>query len=220
MPTKVLIYEQFPLVRDSLCTLLDALPDIDVVATTDNLREATADIRRYRPVVVLIGGATLRPCLDLIHAINGERPEPGGAPYCLVFYQGPTYGVMAELLRAGAKGLLNRDADRDEVVSATRAVARGNTVLTSEIAHQLVEWFRQHGAATAAPEIRLLTEREREVLTLIGRGLSIGNLAEALHIGVSTVRTHLHHIRHKLDLRDRAQLVAFAYRCGLVRVAA
>jgi DNA-binding NarL/FixJ family response regulator len=214
------IYDQFPLVRDSLCALLDALPDIDVVATADNVRHATELIRRHRPGVVLIGGATLRSCVDLIRAVKGERPEPVGVPYCLVFYQELTYGVMAELLRAGAKGLLNRDADRDQVVSATRAVAQGNTVLTYDVAYQLVEWFRRHATDTAGLETRLLTEREREVLILIGRGLSIGNLAEALHISVSTVRTHLHRIRHKLDLRDRAQLVAFAYRCGLVREAA
>src|SRR5262245_54488276 len=106
---KVLIYDQFPLVRHSLCALLDALPDIDVVATTDDVREATTLVRSHRPAVVLIGGATLRPCVELIRAVNGERPEP--MPHCLVFYQELTYGVMAELLRAGAKGLLNRDAD-------------------------------------------------------------------------------------------------------------
>ncbi|MFJ9482280.1 response regulator transcription factor [Streptomyces mirabilis] len=108
-----------------------------------------------------------------------------------------------------------------EVTSAIRAVAHQRISLSPEIIDRMVERFCEYGLAqpsVAAPPLEELTKREREVLALIGEGMLIDEIAENLYIGVSTVRTHLHRIRRKLDLKDRSQLVAYAYPTGLVSV--
>ncbi|MBB5123147.1 hypothetical protein AF335_14990 [Streptomyces eurocidicus] len=223
MPIKVLICDQLPLMRDGLRTLLGSLPDIDVVATTDSAMETVVLTRTQRPDVVLIGFAELDPALDLIRRLGVEDHPRDNPPHAVVFHSDYTDAIVADLLCAGAKGLVNRDATSDEVIAATRTAARGRTVLGPEIVDRLVDWFRERGAAPRAderPEVDGLTRREREVLQLIGRGMSIDDVARELYIGISTVRTHLHRIRHKLDLKDRAQLVAFAYQTGLMREAA
>lgn len=220
----VLVCDQLPLVRDGIRTLLDAVSDLEVVGATSDLQEATVLARRLRPNALLLGTAKPGTGLDLVREMAGPTgdDEPGSTQ-CLVFCQEMTHEVISTLLQAGAKGLLSRDADSDEVLGAARAVVRGRTVLCSEVAAQLIGWFCDFQAdprSAVTPEIVGLTEREREVLTLVGHGLSIQEASASLYISVSTVRTHLHRIRHKLDLRDRAQLVAFAYQTGLVREAA
>lgn len=218
----VLVCDQLPLVRDGIRTLLDAIPDLQVVGATSDLREATVQARSLRPDALLLGTAKPGTGLDLIREVTGKDREFGSRTHCLVFYQEMTHEVIGTLLQAGVKGLLSRDADSEEVLAAARSVVRGRTVLSSEVAEQLIDWFCDFGDPRSAvtPEIVGLTEREREVLTLMGQGLSIQEASASLFISVSTVRTHLHRIRHKLDLRDRAQLVAFAYQTGLVREAA
>ncbi|MGP3983832.1 LuxR C-terminal-related transcriptional regulator [Streptomyces sp. KR80] len=220
MPIKVLICDQLPLMREGLHTLLDALPDIDVVATTDSSMQTVVLARTHRPDVVLIGLADVEPSLDLIRRLRADGAGgPVAPPHAVVFHSGYTDEMVQDLLHVGAKGLVSRDATSDEVIAATRAVARGRTVLGPEIVDRLVHWFRERGATprtAVRPEVGALTRREREVLTYIGRGMSIEDVAGELYIGISTVRTHLHRIRHKLDLKDRAQLVAFAYQAGLM----
>jgi DNA-binding NarL/FixJ family response regulator len=219
----VLVCDQFPLVRDGIRTLLDATGDLEVVGATSDLREATVLARRLRPNALLLGTAKPGVGLDLVSEMAGKAGDEPGSTHCLVFCQEMTHEVISTLLQAGAKGLLSRDADSDEVLGAARAVVRGRTMLCSEVAAQLIEWFCDFQAdprSAVTPEIVGLTEREREVLTLVGHGMSIQEASASLYISVSTVRTHLHRIRHKLDLRDRAQLVAFAYQTGLVREAA
>ncbi|WP_137992801.1 response regulator transcription factor [Streptomyces vilmorinianum] len=224
MSIKVLICDQLPLMRDGLRTLLDALPDTHVVATTDSCMQTVALSRHHRPDVVLIGLAELEPGLDLIRRLGALDGPYGPPPHPVVFHSEYDDLMVMDLLREGAKGLINRDATSDEVIAATRGVARGRTVLAPEIVDRLVGWLRERGAAprsaSAHPEVDALTAREREVLQLIGRGLTIDDVAGELYIGISTVRTHLHRIRHKLDLKDRAQLVAFAYQAGLMSQAA
>jgi DNA-binding NarL/FixJ family response regulator len=220
--TKILICDQLPLMRDGLCTLLDALPDIDVLAGTDSCIQTAMLARQYRPDVVLIGLSALEPSLDLVRRLSADTCPPDSPPRAVVFYTDCSDELVGDLLRAGVKGLLNREATSDEVIAATRTVARGRTVLGPEIADRLVAWFRERGASSQAaphPELNALTRREHEVLTLIGRGMLIDDVAAELYIGISTVRTHLHRIRHKLGLRDRAQLVAFAYQAGMMREA-
>jgi len=221
--TKVLICDRLPLMRDGLCTLLDALPDIDVVAGTDSSIQTAMLARQHRPDVVLIGLSELEPSLNLILRLRADYRPPDTPPRAVVFYTDCTDELVADLLCAGVKGLVNRDATSDEVIAATRTVARGRTMLSPEIVDRLVNWFRERGASLQTamrPELSALTRREQEVLTLIGRGMSIDDVAAELYIGISTVRTHLHRIRHKLGLKDRAQLVAFAYQAGLMREAA
>lgn len=222
MDIKVLICDQLPLMRDGLCTLLGALPDIDVVATTDSSLQAGVLARTHRPDVILIGLAEPAPGLELIRRLNSDDQARNHPPHALVFQSEYTDAMVADLLAAGAKGLISRDSTSDEVVAATRAVACGRTVLSPDIVDRLVDWFREHGTVPPAEtrsEVGALTRRELEVLRLVGRGMLTEDVAAELYIGISTVRTHLHRIRHKLALKDRAQLVAFAYRTGLMREA-
>lgn len=219
----VLVCDQLPLVRDGIRTLLDAIPDLDVVGATSDLHEAAVQARSLRPDALVLGTARPGAGTDLVRELAGKDEELGKPTNCLVFYQEMTHEVISTLLQAGAKGLLSRDSDSDQVVAATRSMVRGQTVLSSEVSEKLITWFCDFGGSqrpATAPEIVGLTEREREVLTLMGHGMSIDEASASLYISVSTVRTHLHRIRHKLDLRDRAQLVAFAYQTGLVREAA
>ncbi|GIM97039.1 DNA-binding response regulator [Paractinoplanes toevensis] len=181
-------------------------------------------MRRLRPDALLLGTAKPGVGLDLVRELAAKGDDLSTRrTHCLVFYQEMAHDVIVELLQAGARGLLSRDSDSEEVLAAARGVARGRTVLSSEVATKLVDWFCDFGAdprPAVSPEIVGLTEREREVLTLMGQGVSIQDASTLLYISVSTIRTHLHRIRHKLDLRDRAQMVAFAYQTGLVREAA
>ncbi|MFB9593698.1 response regulator transcription factor [Streptomyces racemochromogenes] len=201
-------------------TLLDALPDIDVIASTESRMETLQLARTRSPDVVLIGVSEVASAVRLVRSLGEDaRTAPGS----VVFHgRGDDQGV-AELLRAGTRGLLNRDATSAEVIAATRAVARGRASVGPDVVDSLVEWFRDGFTAPRfdpGPEVGSLTGRERQVLSLVGQGLSVDDIAKDLYIGVSTVRTHLHRIRHKIGLGDRAQLVAFAYRTGLVRHAA
>ncbi|WP_316520120.1 response regulator transcription factor [Kitasatospora brasiliensis] len=208
--------------RDGLHTLLDALPDIEVSAGTDNATAALDLARTHGPDVVLIGLDDLDAALQLVRRLGADPRLAESPPRTIVFHGEFTDELLAELLRVGVSGMVDRGATRDEVVAAARAVARGRTVLGHEVVERLVDWIRAGGAAPMAgvrPEVEGLTLREREVLSLIGRGMSIEDVARELYIGISTVRTHLHRVRHKLDLRDRAQLVAFAYRSGLMHEA-
>lgn len=219
MLSKILVCDQLPLMRDGLCTLLDALPDFDVVAGTESCTQAALLACQHRPDVVLIGLSSLESSLDLVRRLHAGPERP---PRAVVFYTDCTDELVADLLSAGVKGLLGREATSDEVIAATRLVARGRTALGPEIADRLVTWFCECGGlpqTAPPPELAALTSREHEVLTLIGHGMSIGDVAAELYIGIGTVRTHLHRIRHKLRIRDRAQLVAFAYQTGMLREA-
>ncbi|MCX5192872.1 response regulator transcription factor [Streptomyces sp. NBC_00249] len=206
--------------REGLHTLLDALPDIDVLASTESQMETLQLARTQRPDVVLIGTSEVAAAVRLVRRLVDEARSPDAAPGSVVFHlRGDDQGV-AELLRAGSRGLLNRDATSAQVIAATRAVASGRAAVGPDVVDSLVEWFRDGSAAPrpeSGAEAGALTGRERQVLSLVGQGLSVDDIAGDLYIGASTVRTHLHRIRHKVGLRDRAQLVAFAYRTGLVR---
>ena len=222
MLAKILVCDQLPLMRDGLCTLLGALPDFDVVGGTDSCPQAALLARQHRPDVVLIGLSSLDASLDLVRRLHTGVHPPDAPPRAVVFYTDCTDGIVADLLSAGVKGLLNRGATSDEVIAAARTVAQGRTTLGPEVAERLVSWFCETGGSPQVaprPELDALTRREHEVLTLIGHGMSIDDVAAELFIGISTVRTHLHRIRHKLSIRDRAQLVAFAYQTGMLREA-
>ncbi|MEU0009487.1 response regulator transcription factor [Streptomyces sp. NPDC006314] len=218
MLSRILVCEELPLMREGLHTLLDALPDIDVLASTESRMETLRLARTRRPDVVLIGVSEVASAVRLVRSLGDEARPPRTVPGSVVFHgRGDDRGV-AELLRAGTRGLLNRDATSAEVIATTRAVARGRAAVGPDVVDSLVDWFR-NGASPRpdpGPEAGSLTGRERQVLALVGQGLSVDDIAGDLYIGVSTVRTHLHRIRHKVGLRDRAQLVAFAYRTGLV----
>ncbi|MFJ5222393.1 response regulator transcription factor [Streptomyces sp. NPDC088400] len=219
VPIRALVCDGIPLVRDSLAGLLDSQSDFKVVATAESVAQTLLLTRTYRPDVVLLG-LDPEPNLQASRRLAEYGSSEESGPHVLVFHHDCTDALLSDLLLAGVKGLLNRDATGEEVLAAVRGVARGSTMLSTVVVDRLVEWFRRvyENAPRAAemPEVTTLTLRERQVLALVGHGMTIDDVAERLYIGISTVRTHLHRIRHKLALKDRAQLVAFAYRSGLM----
>jgi DNA-binding NarL/FixJ family response regulator len=218
MPLRVLICQETLIVRDGLRSILEAEPDIDVVETTDSGFHAIMVIRSDRPDVVVVGIAPRGISgLELVRRLQKENLDD--PPRVVVFGMSFSDQMVTDMLRAGANGVLTGEASRDEVLATIRAVARGQTMLAPEVTERLVTWFRQHQVGPlgpARPPVPDLTPRERQVLLLIAQGLSTEDVAKDLFIGISTVRTYLHRLRTKLELKDRAQLVSFAYRAGLM----
>jgi DNA-binding NarL/FixJ family response regulator len=221
MPVRVLICGDVPVVRDGLRSLLDCVADIEVVKTTGSGMEAIMLSRRLRPHVVVtdlkLDGM---PGLEMIRRLRKEEPDPH--PHVVVFALSDDDQTMSEVLHAGASGLLGKDASPDDLIAAVRLAARGQTTLAPVLAKRLVTWFcerRSPSEVCLQPLVSSLTPRERQVMMLVARGSSTEEIARELTIGVATVRTHVYRLRCKLGARDKAQLVSFAYRSGLMQVA-
>ncbi|MFY1671017.1 response regulator [Plantactinospora sp. WMMB334] len=218
---RVLICDKLPVIRSGLRAWLEHEPDVEVVDTTGSGPHAIALARRTRPDVVVTGLELLGlNGADMIRQLTS--PDHGPAPRVIVYSVSDVDDVVGEVLHAGASGVLVKDADREELAYAIRAVAAGEAMLAPVVARRLVNWFRRrdtHPEATLSAVVETLTPREREVLLLLAEGMQPDDIAGKLYIGVTTVRTHIYRLRGKLDLRDRAQLVSFAYRAGLMRPA-
>ncbi|MER5766362.1 response regulator transcription factor [Streptomyces sp. NPDC001985] len=219
MTIRVLICDELPVIGDGLRTLLDAVPDIDVIDTTDNGMEAIVLVRTTRPDVV-VTDLNLRTIsgLEMIRRL-GKEDEP---PNIVVFTGYDADKTVSDVLHSGASCLLGKDASPQELVTAIRAAAAGRTLLAPDIAERLVTWFREQPdtlESEPCPEVTELTPREREVTRMVARGMSTEEVARELTIGEATVRTHLYRVRTKLGVRDRAQLVSLAYRTGLIQSA-
>jgi DNA-binding NarL/FixJ family response regulator len=206
--------------RDGLRTMLSATSDIAVTGTTDDRGRTLDAVDRTGPDVVLVGLSEPAEAVDLVHRILGAARRQGRTPPSfVVLYNECRSQDMAQLIAADVRGLIRRDATRSEVIDAIHRVVRGQTAFSPEIVDRLRTWFLRKGTVAAEDTIGAtdaLTQREREILVLIGRGSSPEDIAQSLFIGLTTVRTHIYRIRHKLSLKDRAQLVAYAYRTGLV----
>jgi DNA-binding NarL/FixJ family response regulator len=218
VPLRIVVCDERPLVGNGLRTLLASEPDIEVLGTTESGPHAIALARAKRPDVV-VTGLRLRGLtgLDFILQLRGKGHGPG--PAIVVYPISDLDGTLAEVIRAGVNGVLSEDASRTELVLAVRAVARGQAMLGGRVARRVLDWFRKSGSPVDEalwPMVASLTSREREVLLLTAQGMSIEDVAGKLYIGVATVRTHLYRLRSKLQLRDRAQLVSFAYQAGLM----
>jgi DNA-binding NarL/FixJ family response regulator len=216
---RVLVCDDRPLVLDGLRLLLNHEQDIDVIGTTDSGAQALLLAREHLPHVVVTGlNLQQMSGLELVQRLGAAGLDP--APQIIVLTTDNTDERLAEVLHAGVSGLLADDVSRDELTLAVRAVARGQAMLGPRAAERLMTWFRDHSAHTEdrvpMPEGAVLTPREREILMLTAQGLSTEDIAGKLYISTTTVRTHLYRLRSKLQLRDRAQLVSFAFRAGIV----
>jgi DNA-binding NarL/FixJ family response regulator len=214
-PLRVVLADAHGLTRAGLRALLDSYPDVEVVAEAATSDAAVDATRALRPDAVVIGADL--PADGAVTATRGILEE-ATADVVLLLSSAADEAVFGAL-RAGAKGLLLRDAAPDELAAAVRAVAAGNAMLAPALARRLVEDFvarPRHPADTLA-ELPELTAREREVLELVACGLSNEEIAQRLVVTHATAKTHVSRILCKLDLRDRAQLVVLAYESGLVR---
>ncbi|WP_322936286.1 response regulator transcription factor [Nocardioides bizhenqiangii] len=209
--TRLLVADDHAMVRDGLAAILDAEPDLDVVGTAADGAEALAAARRLRPDVVLMD--VRMPGVDGIEATRAV--VTAGLARVLVLTTFDLDEYVYEAVRAGASGFLLKDAPRERLAEAVRAVARGDMLVDPAVTRRLVERFarpvrREDGRLAS------LTAREREVLVEIGRGLTNTEIADRLFVGESTVKTHVSSLLRKLGLRDRVQAVILAYECGLV----
>jgi DNA-binding NarL/FixJ family response regulator len=213
---RVLIADDQALVRDGFGMILDAQPDIDVVAEAADGREAIERARELRPDVVLMD--IRMPEVDGIEATRRLCAEPGG-PRILMLTTFDQNEYVYEAMKAGASGFLLKDVRREELVNAVRVVAAGDALLAPALTRRLIEDFVRRpppGSAPAGP-LAELTDRESEVLRLVARGLSNAEIAAALVVSDATVKTHVARILSKLGLRDRIQAVVLAYESGFVQ---
>jgi DNA-binding NarL/FixJ family response regulator len=212
----VLLADDQPLVRAGLRTILAAPGDIRVVGEAANGEQAVAMVPRLRPDVVLMD--VRMPALDGIEATR--RITRGALParvLILTTYELDEY--VFDALGAGASGFLLKHAPPEELVQGVRVVAAGDSLLAPSVTRRLIEEFARRPAPARRPPEALasLTDRETEVLRLVARGLTNGEIAARLHVSETTVKTHVGHVLDKLDLRDRVQAVILAYEAALVR---
>jgi DNA-binding NarL/FixJ family response regulator len=212
---RVLLADDQALVRAGFRKLLEAESGIEVVGEAEDGASATMAARRLHPDVVLMD--VRMPRMDGIEAARRMAADvPGTRIVILTTYDLDEY--VYEALRAGACGFLLKDAPAEQLVSAVRLASSGDALLAPAITRRLIEEFARR--PTPDPELtaRLasLTEREREVLALVARGLGNSEVAAQLNVGDATVKTHVANVLQKLAVRDRVQAVVFAYESGFV----
>jgi len=213
----VLLADDQVLVRSGFRVLLDAEDDIRVVGEAADGAEAVERARATRPDVVLMD--IRMPKVDGIQA-TGEIVRTRGleSVRVLILTTYDTDAYVYKALQAGASGFLLKDAGPAELLHAIRVVAAGDALLAPRITRRLIAQFTAERIATDVAEDRLavLTQRERQVLALVGQGLSNAEIGGQLFLSPATARTHVSHAMAKLGARDRAQLVVIAYQTGLV----
>jgi DNA-binding NarL/FixJ family response regulator len=214
---RVLLADDQGLVRAGFRALLDAEEDISVVGEARDGREAVAETRSQRPDVVLMD--IRMPELDGLAATREIAADPGLAAVRIVILT--TFEIddyVFEALRAGASGFLVKDTEPVDLIAAVRLVAGGEALLSPSVTRRVIEEFAVR-AKEPPPSQHLdeLTEREREVMALVGTGLSNEEIAGRLVVSPATAKTHVSRAMVKLGARDRAQLVVLAYEHGLVR---
>lgn len=207
---RVVIADDQALLRGSFRVLVDSEPDLEVVGEAATGAEAVAVALEKQPDVVLMD--VRMPEMDGIEATR----RIGGVSRVLVVTMFDLDAYVYDALRAGASGFLLKDTPPADLLAAVRVVARGEALLAPTVTRRLIEEFTRMPAAPRMQGLDGVTEREREVLMLIARGLSNGEIARHLQVTLATVKTHIGHLLTKLGARDRAQLVIAAYESGLV----
>jgi DNA-binding NarL/FixJ family response regulator len=213
--TTVLIADDQDLVRSGLRLMLE-LADIDIVGEARDGAQAVEQAGRLRPDVIVMD--IRMPGMDGIEATR--RIVADGLPSRVLILT--TFDLdehVFDALAAGASAFLLKDVGRDKLVDAVRTVAAGDELFAPSVLRRLVQHYvtRPPAPAQRTAELDQLTPREVEILCLVGGGLSNSEIADQLVISLPTVKTHLRHILHKLQLRDRAQAVVAAYRFGLIQ---
>ncbi|MFE6834267.1 response regulator [Streptomyces sp. NPDC057705] len=214
---RVLLADDQLLVRAGFRALLDAQPDIEVVGEAADGAEAVRLVRDLRPDVVLMD--IRMPVLDGLEAtrrITGDGQPAAVKVVMLTTFELDEY--VFEAIRSGASGFLVKDTEPEELLRAVRAVVAGDALLSPGVTRRLIaEFAARSKQPAAAAELGRLTEREREVMALVGMGLSNEEIARRLVVSPLTAKTHVSRTMVKLGARDRAQLVVLAYESGLVR---
>ncbi|MCO1655081.1 response regulator [Pseudonocardia humida] len=215
-PIGVLVVDDQAMVRAGLAALLDAEPDIAVLAQAADGAEAVALARAHRPDVVLMD--VRMPGVDGLVAARALLTGHGHRPRVVMLTTFDLDDYVYEAVRAGVSGFVLKDAPPDKLAEAVRVAAAGDALLAPSITRRMMARFgeRRPVGAREAGLLAALTARERDVLRLIARGRSNAEVAAELVIAQETVKSHVGRLFAKLGVRDRAQAVVFAYESGLV----
>ena len=215
MTIRVAVVDDEALLRDGIALILEREEDIEVVGQAGTGLEAIELVRDTHPDVVLMD--IRMPEMDGLEATARIVEETDSVRVIILTTFAPDEYVY-EALRAGASGFMLKDVPRHELSAAVRTVNEGGAMLSPSVTSRLIGRFAQRLAADAETSRRLedLSDRELDVLAEIAHGYSNDEISERLFIGVATVKSHINHVFTKLDVRDRAQAVAFAYESGLV----
>lgn len=217
MPIRVMIADDQTLVRKGLRMILELEADLEVVGEAADGAQALHVAQQTQPDVVLMD--VRMPQMDGLEATRRLLADSGHHPHVLILTTFDLDDYVYEALRAGASGFVLKDMPPEQLVAAIHTVADGEALLSPAITRRLIEAFVQQppdGARTAPPELQQLTPREADILRLIARGLSNAEIAAAAFVSEPTVKTHVARILMKLGLRDRVQVVVYAYEHRLV----
>ncbi|MER7501951.1 response regulator transcription factor [Nonomuraea pusilla] len=214
MTVRVVLADDQPLIRAGLRMVIDGTDGVEVAGEAGTGTQAVQLTRHLRPDVVVMD--IRMPGMDGIEAAQIIAAETPATRVIMLTTFDDDDNVYAAL-RAGASGFLVKDMALEDILSAVHVVAAGDALLAPGVTRRLIEDFARHPApARERPGPPGITEREREVLTLVGRGLSNAEIAATLHISPGTAKAHVAHLLAKLDARDRVRLVILAYEAGLV----
>ncbi|WP_308220576.1 response regulator transcription factor [Humibacter sp. RRB41] len=212
---RVALVDDQALFRAGVRMLIESQPDLEFAGEASNGREAVELASRMRPDVLLMD--VRMPEMDGVAATAAiVALDIGATPRVLVLTTFDTDESAARAIRAGASGFVLKDADPEFLLAAIRTVHAGNAVIAASATRRLLEQFAPSPGRTAPVSLGTLTAREREIFDLAAKALSNSEIAEREYLSEATVKTHISRVLAKLGLRDRVQLVAFAYENGLV----
>lgn len=211
---RVLVVDDQALVRSGFRMILDERPDLELVGEAADGEEGLRLARELDPDVILMD--VRMPNLDGVEATR-RLVEAGTRARILVLRTFDLHEYVYAAIRAGESGFLLKDVQPAELVDAIRVVAAGNSLFGPSATQRLLERFGEAPAPAKARSLDALTDREREILELIARGLSNAELAQRLYLSETTVKTHVSAVLRKLGVRDRVQAAIAAYEAGLVR---
>ena len=215
MTVKVVLADDQALVRRGFRLILEAEPDIEVVAEAEDGQQAIDAVQRHRPAVVLMD--IQMPGLDGLEATRRILADADSHSRVLILTTFERDDYVFEALQLGASGFLLKTAPPEDLITAVQVVARGEALLSPSVTRRVIqEVTRHHRPVPHAPELERLTQRELEVLRLVAEGLTNAEIAARLYVSEATVKTHTSNVLSKLGLRDRVQAVIFAYKHGLI----
>jgi len=216
MTVRVVLADDQALVRRGFRLILEAEPDIEVVAEAEDGQQAIDAVRRHRPAVVLMD--IQMPGLDGLEATRRILTGAAGDTRVLILTTFERDDYVFEALQLGASGFLLKTAPPEDLITAVRVVAGGEALLSPSVTRRVIQEVTRHQQRRAgrSADLGRLTPRELEVLRLVAEGLTNAEIAARLYLTEATVKTHTSNVLSKLGLRDRIQAVIFAYKHGLV----